>query len=43
VLAEHVAARGELVLRGHRQGDESEQRVGQLLGLIASTREFQLA
>ncbi len=42
-LTEHVAERGELDLRGHQQGDESEQRVGNVLSLIASTREFQLA
>ena len=42
-LAEHVAQRGDLDLRGRRAGDESEQRVAELLSLIASTREFQLA
>ena len=42
-LTEHVAERGELDLRGHQQGGESEQRVGNVLSLIASTREFQLA
>ena len=42
-LAEHVGRRGDVALKDHQQGDESEQRVGELLGLIASTREFQLA
>ena len=42
-LTEHVAAGGEVDLKGHEQGDEAEQRVGELLSLIASTREFQLA
>ena len=42
-LIEHAARRGELDLRGHQQGDETEQRVGEALSLIASTREFQLA
>ena len=42
-LTEHVGKRGELDLRGHQRGDDAEQRVGEVLGLIASTREFQLA
>ena len=42
-LSEHVDQRGELDLSGHQQGDESEKRVAELLGLIASCREFQLA
>ena len=42
VLTEHVARRGELDLRGHQRGDESEQRVGEVLSLIASNREYQL-
>ena len=42
-LTEHVARRGELALSERQPGDESEQRVGELLGLIASTREFQFA
>ena len=42
-LIEHVAMEGDLDLRGHRPGDESERRVGKVLGLIASSREFQLA
>ena len=42
-LTEHVARKGELDLRDREQGDESEQRVGDVLSLIAATREFQLA
>ena len=42
-LVDHVAKDGDLDLRGHSQGDESEQRVGELLSLIVSTREFQKA
>ena len=42
-LVKHVAQRGEVDLRDHQQRDELEQRVGELLSLIASTREFQLA
>ena len=42
-LVEFAAHRGDLDLRGHQPGDESEQRVGDLLRLTASTREFQLA
>ena len=42
-LTAHVAQRGDLHLAGRRQGDESEQRVGELLSLIAATPEFQFA
>ena len=42
-LTEHVAARGELDFAGREHGGDTEQRVGELLGLIASTREFQYA
>ena len=34
---------GDINLRDHRPGDISERRVGQMLRLITSTREFQLA
>ncbi len=34
---------GDLDLAGHQAGDEAEQRVGNMLRLVASTREFQLA
>ena len=42
-LAQHVATQGDLDLRAHQEGDASERRVGELLGLIASAPEFQLA
>ena len=42
-LTSHVAQSGDLRLTGRRQGDESEQRIGELLGLIAATPEFQFA
>ena len=42
-LVEFASQRGDLDLRGHQPGDESEQRVGDLLRLTASTREYQLA
>ena len=34
---------GNLDLRDHQPGDEAEQRVGNMLRLVASSREFQLA
>ena len=42
-LTEHVKEKGQLDLRGHQQGDDAEKRVGDVLSLIASTREFQFA
>ena len=42
-LVSHVAESGDLHLAGRRQGDESEQRVGELLGLIAATPEYHFA
>ncbi len=42
-LVEFAATEGELHLKEHQPGDASEQRVGNLLRMIASTREFQLA
>jgi uncharacterized protein (DUF1800 family) len=42
-LVEYASRGGVLHLEGHQPGDESEQRVGDLLRLVASTREFQLA
>ena len=42
-LIDHVTRGGDVDLSGHQRGDESEKRVGELLSLIASTREFQLA
>jgi hypothetical protein len=42
-LVEFAASEGDLHLQGHQPGDPSEQRVGNMLRMIASTREFQLA
>jgi hypothetical protein len=42
-LVENVARSGNASLKDHQRGDASEQRVADLLGLIASTREYQLA
>jgi hypothetical protein len=42
-LVEYAAMDGELHLKAHQPGDPSEQRVGNMLRMIASTREFQLA
>ena len=39
-----LAARdGDLDLREHQEGDDAERRVGNMLRLIASTKEYQLA
>jgi uncharacterized protein (DUF1800 family) len=38
-----AAANGDLDLRQHQAGDDAEKRVGNMLRMIASTREFQLA
>ncbi len=43
VLVDYASRQGDLDLRDHEPGDESEQRVGNMLRLIASTREYQLA
>ncbi len=42
-LVDYAERQGNLDLRGHQPGDESEQRVGNMLRLIAATREYQLA
>ena len=42
-LLEYAARQGPLDLSGHQKGDESEQRVGDMLRLAASTIEYQLA
>ena len=42
-LVEHVESQGDLDLRERQPGNAAEQRVGDLLRLVASTREFQLA
>ena len=34
---------GDLDLKDHQPGDEAEQRVANMLRLVASSREFQLA
>ena len=42
VLAKHVSRRGNVDLKNHGCGSESEKRVGELLSLISSNREYQL-
>jgi hypothetical protein len=42
-LVEFAARDGELHLQGHQPGDPAEQRIGNMLRIIAATREFQLA
>ena len=42
-LLEFASQGGDLDLRAHEKRDEAERRVGSLLRLVASTREFQLA
>jgi uncharacterized protein (DUF1800 family) len=42
-LVEFVARQGDVRLEGHQPGDDAEQRVGDVLRLMTSTREFQLA
>ena len=42
-LIEHMAKKGDLSLKGHQKGDDSEERVAELLGLIASTKEYHRA
>ena len=42
-LVEFAGLKGDLDLSSHVEGDESERRVGDVLRLIASTREYQLA
>ena len=43
VLVDFASRQGELDLREREPGDESERRVGNMLRLIAATREYQLA
>jgi len=43
VLVEYASRNGDLDLSSHQPGDESEQRVGNMLRLVAATREYQLA
>ena len=42
-LVEHVSIQGNLSLKGRERGDAAERRVAELLGLIASTPDCQLA
>ena len=43
VLVDYASRQGDLDLSGHQPGDEAEQRVGNMLRLVAATREYQLA
>ena len=43
VLVEYADRLGDLDLKDHQPGDEAEQRVGNMLRLVAATREYQLA
>jgi hypothetical protein len=42
-LVRVAAQHGDLNLAGHQPGDEAEQQVGNMLRLVASTREYQFA
>ena len=42
-LVEYVSREGDTLLKDHRPGDASEQRVSELLSLIVATPEYQLA
>ena len=42
-LVEFAARDGEIHLQEHQPGDPAEQRIGNMLRIIAATREFQLA
>ena len=43
VLVQYANRHGSLDLNAHKPGDEAEQRVGNMLRLVAATREYQLA
>ena len=43
VLVDYANRQGALDLNGHQPGDPAEQRVGNMLRLVAATREYQLA
>ena len=43
VLVDYASGQGDLDLRDRQPGDDSERRVGNMLRLIAATREYQLA
>ena len=42
-LIEFVAKAGDVNLQGHQPGDETEERIADVLRLMTATREFQLA
>ena len=42
-LVNFAERQGDIHLQGHQPGDDAEQRVGEVLRLVASTREYQLA
>ena len=42
-LVGYARRQGDLHLKEHQTGDEAEQRVGNMLRLVAATREYQLA
>jgi len=41
-LVQYAAQHGDLNLTGHKPRDEGEKRVGEMLRMVASTKEFQL-
>ena len=43
VLVDYASGQGDLDLRDRQPGDDAERRVGNMLRLIAATREYQLA
>ena len=43
VLMAHAGRHGDIDLGGRETGGDADKRVGDLLGLIGSTREFQMA
>ena len=43
VLVQYANRQGSLDLNDHKPGDAAEQRVGNMLRLVAATREYQLA
>ena len=43
VLVDYASRHGDLDLNGHQPGDQAEQQVGNMLRLVAATREYLLA
>ena len=43
ILVDYASRHGDLDLNGHQPGDEAEQQVGNMLRLVAATKEYQLA